>query len=148
MTATFGLTIRNEISEIALVRDALDRFGGNLNVAQRELMQLQAAMDEILSNVIKYAWPTGGEHEVLVRMSFNATEIALDIFDDGKAFDPRLAPEPEPAAAGKRPPPGGVGIHMVRRLVDAISYERIHGRNHTRLTKNCAVEGPSERASE
>jgi serine/threonine-protein kinase RsbW len=65
--------------------------------------------------------------------------VALDIFDDGQPFDPRSAPEPNPPIEGQRPRPGGVGIHMIKKLVDDLSYERIDGRNHTSLTKKCAV---------
>jgi anti-sigma regulatory factor (Ser/Thr protein kinase) len=75
----------------------------------------------------------------LVRITVNATGVCLDIFDDGQPFDPRRAPEPSAPPEGQRPRPGGVGIHMIKKLVDDVTYERIDGRNHTSLTKNCAV---------
>jgi serine/threonine-protein kinase RsbW len=145
MIRSVDVKIRNEVSEIALVRDALDRLGNDIKVPARELMQLQVALDEILSNVIKYSWIDGGEHEVLVRIAVDATGVSLDIIDDGQPFDPHDAPSPDPLPPGKRPRPGGVGIQMVRKLVDNFAYERTDGRNHTRLIKNCAVAERAER---
>jgi serine/threonine-protein kinase RsbW len=139
MTRSVDLVIHNDLAEIGIVRDALDQLGGELEVPARALMQLQVALDEIVSNVVRYSWPDGGKHEFLVRITVNATGVSLDIFDDGQPFDPRGAPEPNAPPERQRPRPGGVGIHMIKKLVDDLAYERIDGRNHTSLTKNCAV---------
>jgi serine/threonine-protein kinase RsbW len=139
MTRSVDLAIHNDLSEVAVVRDALDRLGSELDVPARAIIQLQVVLDEIVSNVVKYSWPNGGKHEFLVRITVGPTGVTLDIFDDGQPFDPRGAPEPPTPPEGQRPRPGGVGIHMIRKLVDELEYERIEGRNHTRLTKNCAV---------
>jgi phosphoserine phosphatase RsbU/P len=133
------VAIHNDLSEIAVARDALDRLGSEFDVPARALMHLQVALDEIVSNVVKYSWPDGAKHELLVRMTVSAGGMAVDVFDDGRPFDPREAPEPNALREGQRPRPGGVGIHMTKKLVDNLAYERIDGRNHTRFTKNCAV---------
>jgi serine/threonine-protein kinase RsbW len=62
MTHAVDLMIHNDLSEIAIVRDALDRLGSELAVPVRALMQLQVALDEIVSNVVKYSWPDGSKH--------------------------------------------------------------------------------------
>jgi serine/threonine-protein kinase RsbW len=139
MTRSVDLLIHNDLAEIAVVRDTLDQLGSELGVPARALMQLQVAADEIISNVVKYSWADGRKHEFLVRITVNDIGVMLDIFDDGEPFDPRGAPEPNPPPAGKRPSPGGVGIHMVRKLVDDFAYERVDGRNHTSLIKKCAT---------
>ena len=134
MIRSIDIPIRNEISQLATVRDALDRIGDELRIPTPALMQLQVAADEIVSNVIKYAWPDGVDAEFLVRITIRPRTVTLEIIDDGAAFDPRTAPEPPPA--DQRPRPGGIGIHMIRKLVDDFAYQRIDGRNHTTLTKN------------
>lgn len=139
MIPLIDITIRNEISEISTVRDALDQLGNEFEVPGHALAQLQVATDELLSNIIKYSWADGSEHKVLVRIELNATGVSLDLFDDGQPFDPRQAPRPNVPPPGQRPLPGGLGVQLVKQLVDNLAYERINGRNHTRLTKNCAV---------
>jgi serine/threonine-protein kinase RsbW len=139
MIRSVDLVIHNDLSEIAVVRDTLDRLGSELAVPAPALMQLQVALDEIVSNVVKYSWPDGSKHKFLVRITVRETGVALDIFDDGQPFDPLGTPEPDWPPAGQRPRPGGVGIHMIKKLVDDLAYERIDGRNHISLTKKCAV---------
>src|SRR5262249_22080802 len=100
----------------------------------------------VISNVVKYAWDDGARHEFLVRITVHPERMDLEIFDDGREFNPLSAPEPEPPAAGQRPKPGGLGIQMVRRLVDGFSYQRVDGRNHTTISKTRAV-GPAVQGS-
>ncbi len=139
MLRSVDLVIHNDLSEIAVVRDALDQVGKEFAVPAHALMHLQVALDEVVSNVVKYSWPDGGEHELFVRITVRADGVALDIFDGGQPFDPREAPEPNPPREGQHRRPGGVGIHMTKKLVDNLTYERLDGRNHTSLIKNCAV---------
>jgi serine/threonine-protein kinase RsbW len=148
MTRVVDVTLRNEVSEIAVLRDELDRLGSQLALPAPALMQLHVALDEIVSNVIKYSWTDGGSHVLSVRIAAEAAMVSLDIVDDGRPFDPREAPAPSPPLAGRRPRPGGLGLHMVKKLVDELAYERIDGRNHTRLTKHFAVDDSRERTCE
>ena len=133
------IQMRNEVSESARVRDALERLGEELPIPAHVLMQLQVALDEIVSNVIKYSWSDGAKHEFLVRIIVDKETATLDIIDDGVAFDPRSAPDLDALPADRRPHLGGRGIHMVRKLVDGFDYRRIDGRNHTTLTKYCVI---------
>jgi serine/threonine-protein kinase RsbW len=131
------VVICNEMSEIDRVRDLLDGFGHAHGVDPKSIIQLQVVLDELVSNVIKYGWPEGGRHEVEVYVSLAADVVHIMLVDDGKPFSPSDAPA-RPLNKGQRPRPGGVGIQMVRQLVDAIEYERIDGRNQTRITKRLA----------
>jgi len=139
MNRSVEILIHNDISEIAVVRDALEQLGNEFSVPMRAITQLQVALDEVVSNVVKYSWPDDEKHKLLVRITVDAAGVVLDIYDDGQPFDPRDAPEPVAPPAGKRPRPGGIGIHMIKQLVDDLAYERIDGRNHTSLKKKCAI---------
>jgi anti-sigma regulatory factor (Ser/Thr protein kinase) len=137
---TIELTIRNELADISEVRDALDRFGAEHGVPDAILIDLQVVLDEIISNVIKYAWPEGGAHELVVSLTAEDTAIEVEVIDDGRPYDPRDAAPLARAPPGSRPAPGGVGIHLVRQLVDGFEYERVGRHNRTRLTKRCCME--------
>ena len=128
------IVIRTSIAELANLRDGLERIGAKLGVPGKPLMQLQVALDEVASNVIKYGWPDGGNHELCVRITGQQDRIEVEIVDDGREFDPRQAPAPELQPAGRRQP-GGLGIHLVKQLVDRLEYERVDGRNRTVVTK-------------
>jgi anti-sigma regulatory factor (Ser/Thr protein kinase) len=134
------LTIRNRTADVAVVRDALDRLGVEQGIPAKALIELQVAIDEIISNVIKYAWPDGDPHELQVRMAVGDSVAEVDIIDDGQRYDPRDAPAPAPPRSGIRPPTGGRGVHLVKQLVDRFEYARVGERNHVKLTKQFIVE--------
>lgn len=142
MIRAVDIRIRNEIAELATVRDLLDKIGDELHVPAEALIRLQGALDEIVSNAIRYSSPDHSSGEILVRIMVRPGSVALEIVDDGIAFDPTGVPAPPPAA--RRPGPGGIGIHLVRHLVDSFDYQRIDGRNHTVLITNCAVGAAPE----
>src|SRR5258707_7523804 len=100
------ISIRSDMAELAKLRDSLDRLGTELGVPGKPLMQLQVALDEIASNVIKYGWPDGGNHKLCVRITGQPGRIEVEVIDDGPEFDPRLATLPEAAPAGTRRGPG------------------------------------------
>lgn len=129
------LSIRNKVADLAIVRTALDRVGKDWEIPGKVVMQLQVALDEILSNVVKYAWPGDEVHKLHLSISVQDGGIEVVIIDDGAPFDPRAHVPREPPPPGSRPQPGGVGIQMVTQLVDAFDYARIDGRNQVTLTK-------------
>jgi anti-sigma regulatory factor (Ser/Thr protein kinase) len=136
---TAGLTIRNDVAELVLVTEALDQLGERIGFPPKALMQFQVALDEILSNVVRYAWPDGGSHTFCVRIEDRGSDLAVVVTDDGLAFDPRAQPPPGPAG-GRRPRPGGVGIQMVRQLVDGFDYARIGNLNCVTLIKRSGLD--------
>lgn len=145
MTSSVTMRLRNEPSELAKVRGELDRLGREYAVPERDLIELQIALDEIVSNVIKYSWSDGMDHEFDVRITLHSDAITLQVIDDGPPFDPRRAPAPTPRSKAERVAcPGGLGIHLIRKLVDGFVYQRIRGHNQTTLTKKivtAAVQG-------
>ena len=139
MSHAVDVRIRNVVSDIGIVRDALDNLAREFGIPVSPLTQMQVALDEVLSNVIKYAWDAAGQHELLVRMTVRPDRVDLEIFDDGRQFDPMTAPALNPAPGGQQPGSGGRGIRMIKKLVDHFIYERIDGRNHITLSKLCEV---------
>ena len=133
------LVIDNDIQQLALLRAAIERIGREHVLAQKPLVQLQVALDEVVSNVIKYAWPEGGSHEIRIRITVDAGKVKIDIADDGRSFDPRNTAPPAVSPPGQRRRPGGVGLHMVKQLMDGFEYARVDGSNHSTLTKHCYI---------
>jgi anti-sigma regulatory factor (Ser/Thr protein kinase) len=144
LPGTTELVIRNEIAQLAILSEAMERIGDEHGLAPKTLFQLQIALDEMVSNVIKYAWPEGGDHEIRVRITAGTGQVAIEIADDGRPFDPLAAPEPLPPPPGRRPRPGGVGIHMLKQFMEKIEYARIDGQNHLTLTKLCDIAAPNQ----
>jgi serine/threonine-protein kinase RsbW len=144
---TTHIVIRNNVADLAAVTEAMERVGTEYQMPENLLFQLQIALDEMVSNVIKYAWPEVGEHEIEIRITVRSDAVEVEIIDDGRMFDPRDAPRCDKPLPSQRLRPGGRGVKITKQLVDRIDYARIGNRNHTTLTKLCAL-GPADSVRE
>jgi len=145
---TVDISVHNDVTDLPNVAETVDRVGADAGIPARTVMQLQVVLDEVLSNVIKYAWPDGGTHEFFVRIDVREGGIEVTITDDGRPFNPLAPSPPQPPPPGRCPRPGGVGIHMVKQLVDGFEYVRFDGHNRVTLTKRYSLEPPSQPGAE
>jgi serine/threonine-protein kinase RsbW len=101
----------------------------------------EIALEEIFINVATHGAPAGRPAQVDVSLRRDGEELTLLIEDDGPAFDPLKLPAPNIHAPLAERHVGGLGVHLVRQLMDAVSYEREGGRNRLRLRKRVARTG-------
>ena len=129
------ITIVNQGSEIARVAGLLDRLGAERHLATEIVSDMQIALDEVLSNITKYAFTDDAEHEIHIGFQVFNDVLEAAIEDDGAPFDPLALPAPDLSAALPERRLGGVGIHFVRSLMDEVAYERAGERNRLVLRK-------------
>lgn len=100
------------------------------------VIPMQIAFDEVLTNVIDYAHADGGEHVVSVLLRVYGDRLEAEVIDDGAAFDPLAeVATPDFDASIEERQIGGLGMHLVRTLVDDVRYRRHAAHNHLRLCK-------------
>lgn len=101
--------------------------------------QMMIVFDEVISNVFSH-----GRHDreptVSVRIDVIEDSIKAEISDDGNAFDPLSRPEPDTISSVEDRELGGLGIHIVRKLMDEVVYSRADGRNRLRFFKVFPLE--------
>ncbi len=94
-SVTSEIRIANDISEIARVADLVDSFGAGNQLPNEVVFALNVSLDEILNNIISYGYEDAGPHEILVRLELRSGIVDVVVEDDGKPFDPLLAPAPD-----------------------------------------------------
>jgi anti-sigma regulatory factor (Ser/Thr protein kinase) len=97
--------------------------------------QMTMALDEALTNIILYAYPAGHKGPVSIRIGRAGDEITAEIVDRGQPFDPTAHPAPDISLPIEQRPIGGLGIHMMRKMVTGLRYYREDGNNHLVLKK-------------
>ena len=127
--------------ELAPALDALEAALRGGGVPEETLLELRLVAEEVLSNVARYGHDDGAPHQARVRLTLLAGEVTLEFSDDGQPFDPLSAPPPDLDAPLEERPIGGLGIHLLRSLVDELQYARVGSRNVLTVTKR--VAGPS-----
>jgi anti-sigma regulatory factor (Ser/Thr protein kinase) len=114
--------------------DALEAALRSGRLPEEAVLDLRLVAEEILSNVAKYGHADQAKHWVRVRLELVGGEVTLEFRDDGRAFDPLAARPPDFAPDGERPI-GGLGLELVRSLVDAAEYSRLGSENVLTLKK-------------
>lgn len=107
---------------------------------------MDVSLDEVLANVVRHGLGGRGEGaRVEVVLSLDAGSAPplceLVVSDDGPAFDPLAAEAPDTTLGVEERPVGGLGLMLVRRLMDDVAYERRDGRNHLRLRRRLVPVG-------
>jgi anti-sigma regulatory factor (Ser/Thr protein kinase) len=92
-------------------------------------------LDDLLNNIINYAFENSEEHEIEVFFRADKQRLIIDVVDDGAEFDPFLKREPDVESDIDERVIGGLGIHMIKSIMDDYFYKRIKGRNHVTLMK-------------
>jgi serine/threonine-protein kinase RsbW len=116
---------------LAGVREAIlafERFGHAHQVSRETGWRIQVALDEILSNIVRHGAPAAAAIEMT--FSLEAGRVSVEIVDSTAAFNPLLAPPPDTVSPLESREPGGLGIALVRRLMDETLYERRNDHNH------------------
>lgn len=144
MTAPRTTEVRVAPTEEGLERiaGAYLAFASRYNLPDDVRADMYVALDELASNVIRYGTAT----RLTVILTATADAVQVDIVDDGEAFDPFEAAEPDVTQAIGDRPIGGLGIHLVRSLTTS-SYERQGAENHVSCVRRFPPRGASAAGS-
>jgi anti-sigma regulatory factor (Ser/Thr protein kinase) len=125
----------NDRHEIRRLSDLVDRFALDCRLSEDNLVTLSLILDEMVSNVIKYGYDDGLEHQIHVDVVLSRDQLTIEIKDDGKPFNPLTAPPPNFDVPIEQRRIGGLGVYIVKTMVDTAEYKREGDRNILTLRK-------------
>ena len=124
--------MRNDIQQIPTLTEWL----AGLNLPKDLNMPINLALEEVVSNVMLYAYP-GKSGQVFVEfVRADKHQLVFTVTDGGIPFDPTQQAEADITLSAEERAIGGLGIHLVRQLMDNVKYERTDGKNVLTLVKN------------
>jgi len=129
------MTIGADLGEVARVQAALAEFAQAHAVPAPIRRSVSVALDELLTNTISYGFAGREGGEVAIAVELGADRLSVTLTDDGKPFDPFGAAAPDTAGSVAERQMGGLGIHLVRRMMDEVSYQRRADRNVVVMAK-------------
>lgn len=131
------LVMHNDIQQLAQLPDWMDQVGDAYHLDPALVMSLNLALEEAATNVILYAYPKGSCGSVELSADLvEGKRLRFVLTDSGKPFDPTAAPDPDIAASAVDRPIGGLGIFLVRQIMDEVLYDYDGGHNVLTMIKN------------
>ena len=129
------LVLENEISEINKLAVFIEKLGEELSLAPDMVFNLNLVLEEAVSNVILYAYPKGECQEIVLSAQKKDNSLIFVLTDSGKEFDPTQAPDADVTLSAEDRQIGGLGIFLIRQIMNEVEYQRIEGKNVLTLGK-------------
>ncbi len=133
-----NILINNNLSEIERLSKAVAEFGKINNLSSEVIYDVRLALEEVVSNIINYGFEDNYEHQISIEMNLQGETLTMKIKDDGKPFNPLEVKSTNLEKPFDEREIGGMGIYIVRKLMDKILYKREEGNNVLQLTKYLA----------
>lgn len=123
------LMMRNDIADIALLTDYVEKLSKEFQLPMDAGFKLNLALEEAVSNVMKYAYPEGEEHEITLTVKIDAGKMIFELSDTGKPFDPTMTEAPDVTLSAEERSIGGLGIFLVKNIMQSVEYHREGDKN-------------------
>ena len=130
-----SIVLANDISEIGKLNEFVEAIGSELSLSLDVIFNLNLVLEEAVVNVINYAYPKEEHQSIYISAHLHEGSIVLVVTDTGKEFDPTLAPDVDITLSADERPIGGLGIFLIRQIMNEVRYERIDGKNILTLQK-------------
>ena len=134
-----SLELRNKLSELDTMGQSLRQFGETLGLSNKTSFQICLAMEEIVNNIISYGYTDDAVHWIKIAISHQDGILTIRLEDDGIPFDPLKAEEPDCECPVEQRKVGNLGIHLCKKVMDEMLYERSGNKNILTLKKDIKV---------
>ena len=129
------IRIKNQVDELERVNQFVEEIGEELGLDMELQMNLNLVMEEMVSNVIFYAYPQETSAEIELIAESDGKELTFVLSDQGKEFDPTMKEDADPNVNPMDRDIGGMGIYIVKNIMNQVSYQRLDGKNLLTMKK-------------
>ncbi|MCX8009766.1 MAG: ATP-binding protein [Ignavibacteria bacterium] len=127
---------RSTTENLDKIREFITNSISSLNLSDEELSNIVLAVDEACTNVIKHAYHFSPEGEIIINLNYSNSKLDIRVIDSGNGFDPNSVPTPDIREFYKSHKIGGLGIHLMKKLMDKVDFDFKPGfKNEVILTK-------------
>jgi anti-sigma regulatory factor (Ser/Thr protein kinase) len=137
------LTVKNRIEDLLRVNSIFESFATQHDIGGRLRYHLLVSIEEILTNIIKYGFDEQGVHPIHITFRLVLENVEMEFEDRGREFNPLEVEEPNLETAIEDRQLGGLGIHLVKKMVDVAQYRREGDRNILLLRKSKSTPAPT-----
>lgn len=130
------IKISNDLNEIGVLATFIEELGEELSLSAETTMNINLALEEAVANIIMYAYPSEEQHSILLRVTATEKQLIFLLTDKGASFDPTQVDEVDITLPIEERPIGGLGIFLIRSIMNEISYQRIDNENQLIMKKD------------
>ena len=136
----YSFELKSSLSELDRLCQNLETFGKQFGFSKKLIFEINLALDELFTNIISYGFKDDDEHVITVTLTPQNDELCLCIEDDGRPFNPIDFETPDVTCSVEDCRIGGLGIHIMKKLMDEVCYQRCGDKNVLNLKKKIATD--------
>lgn len=136
---SFELTIKSSTDNLAVIRDFIREKAEKKEVSEEIIEKIMLAVDEAVSNIMRHAYRSATDKDIKFKIRFSDTECTITMIDYGISFDPEAVESPNMEQYLKERRVGGLGIHLMKMLMDKVEYRPLAG-GENQLTLKKSLE--------
>lgn len=130
------LSIKSRTENLSEVREFTERFARHVGFSDDIINKIILAVDEACTNIIKHAYKNSPDGDILISFTFEKNKLSISILDNGNHFEPYKIPEPDIKEFYKQKKSGGLGMYLMKKLMDEVIYSTSSGNfNQVTLVK-------------
>jgi len=129
------LVIWNDVKELYRITGFLETLWEDWALPVKTMYPINLVLEEAFSNIIFYAFDDQDTHMIGVEFLLETDKLVIIIKDGGKPFDPTAKEDPDTSLSVEERPIGGLGIFLIKKMMDEVHYERVQDKNHLTMTK-------------
>ncbi len=131
------LVIKSRTENLSSLRDFISENANVAGLSTDEIDDIILAVDEACTNIIKHAYKSMPDGEIVIEIDYNSKKFTIKLIDHGNSFDPQLVPLPDLKKYLKQRKVGGLGLYLMKSLMDDVQYISVPGKyNQVLLSKN------------
>ena len=136
----YSFELKSSLSELDTLCQNVEMYGKKIGLSKKFIFEINLALDELFTNIISYGYEDNSEHIIKITITPNKDELCLCIEDDGVPFNPSEFESADIACSVENCRIGGLGIHIIKKLMDEICYQRCGSRNLLTLKKKLSTK--------
>lgn len=131
------LKVKSKTENLSEIRDFVSTNALNAGIPAATIDNIILAVDEACTNIIKHAYKLSPQGEIIIRIDYDEEKFTITIIDYGKSFEPERVPLPDLQKYYREHRVGGLGMYLIKSLMDHVEYTTIPGKyNQVLLSKN------------
>lgn len=130
------IRITNDLAEVSSLAEFVEELCAELSVSDELTMNINLALEEAVANIIMYAYPSLEQHDILLRATISPSQLIFLLTDNGQSFDPTEVEDADVSLSIEERPLGGLGIFLIRSIMNEVSYQRFDGENRLTMKKD------------
>jgi len=134
-TATYNITVRASTEYLSKVRDFVGKHAASYGFNKQEVADIRLAVDEAYTNIIKHAYQNSADGTVDIELGYDSEKFWVTLLDTGDTSDPFNYRKTDICQRIKEKKRGGVGVYLIRKLMDEVEYQTEDTTNTIRMTK-------------